>query len=113
MTALRERFGRPLRLGIIGGGPSSWIGRMHRTAAEMDGWFRVTAGVVSGDPAKARSAGIAVGLDPERSYPDVAEMLKRERERADGIDAVAIMTPNDTHYPLLGQRRSTAGLDVV
>jgi len=112
MTALRERFGRPLRLGIIGGGPSSWIGRMHRTAAEMDGWFRVTAGVVSGDPAKARSAGIAVGLDPERSYPDVAEMLKRERERADGIDAVAIMTPNDTHYPYSAAALD-AGLDVV
>ena len=48
---------------------------MHRTAAEMDGWFRVTAGVVSSDPARARAAGVAVGLDPARSYGDVAEML--------------------------------------
>ena len=34
---LRERFGRPLRLGLVGGGPDSWIGAMHRGAAEMDG----------------------------------------------------------------------------
>jgi predicted dehydrogenase len=112
MTGLRERFGRPLRLGIIGGGPGSWFGRMHRVAAEMDGWFRVTAGVVSGDPAKARSAGVAVGLDPARSYADVAEMLSRERDRADRIDAVAIMTPNDTHYPYSAAALD-AGLDVV
>ena len=72
MTGLRERFGRSLRLAIVGGGPGSWIGRMHRTAAEMDGWFRVTAGVVSSDASKARAAGVAVGLDPARSYGDVA-----------------------------------------
>ena len=27
MKGLRERFGRPLRLALLGGGPSSWIGR--------------------------------------------------------------------------------------
>ena len=26
MSGLKERFGRPLRLGIIGGGPDAWIG---------------------------------------------------------------------------------------
>jgi predicted dehydrogenase len=112
MNALREKFGRSLRLAIIGGGPSSWIGRMHRTAAEMDGWFRVTAGVVSSDPSRARAAGVAVGLDPARSYGSVAEMLAQERERPDRIDAVAIMTPNDTHYPYAAAALD-AGLDVV
>ena len=53
---LREKFGRPLRLAVIGGGPDSWIGRMHRGAAEMDGWFRVTAGVLSSDPGRSRAA---------------------------------------------------------
>ncbi len=38
MAGLRERFGRPLRLAILGGGPGSWIGHMHRSAAELDGW---------------------------------------------------------------------------
>jgi predicted dehydrogenase len=103
---LRERFGRPLRLGVIGGGPDSWIGRMHRGAAEMDGWFRVTAGVFSSDAARSRAAGVSFGLDAARSYGDVAEMLANEGDRDDGIDAVAIMTPNDTHY-----RYAVAALD--
>jgi len=109
---LREKFGRSLRLAIVGGGPDSWIGRMHRGAAEMDGWFRITAGVFSSDPARSRAAGIAFGLDPARSYGDVDDMLKTERQRHDGIDAVAIMTPNDTHYPYAAAALD-AGLDVI
>ena len=112
MTGLRERFGRPLRLAIVGGGPDAWIGRMHRGAAEMDGWFRATAGVFSSDPARSRAAGAALGFDPARSYGDVAEMLAQERARPDRIDAVAIMTPNDTHYPFAAAALD-AGLDVV
>ncbi|MEQ1804924.1 MAG: Gfo/Idh/MocA family oxidoreductase, partial [Burkholderiaceae bacterium] len=106
------RFGRPLRLAIVGGGPGSWIGQMHRSAAELDGWFRVTAGVSAGDPARSRTAGIALGLDPARAYGDVAEMLGAEARRPDRIDAVAIMTPNDTHYAYCAAALD-AGLDVV
>ncbi len=109
---LRESFGRPLRLAIVGGGPDSWIGNMHRGAAEMDGWFRTTAGVFSSDPARSRAAGVLLGLDPARAYGTVAEMLKAEVERSDGVDAVAIMTPNDTHYPYSAAALD-AGLDVV
>src|SRR5262245_28292774 len=99
MTTLRQRFGRALRLGVIGGGPASWIGAMHRGAAEMDGWFLVSAGVFSSDPARSREAGPALGVDPARSYGSVDEMLRAEKARTDGIEAVAIMTPNDTHHP--------------
>jgi len=110
--ALRERFGRALRLGVIGGGPASWIGGMHRGAAEMDGYFRVSAGVFSSDPARSRAAGAGFGLDAARSYGTVDEMLRAEGRRADGIDAVAIMTPNDTHHPYAAAALD-AGLDVV
>src|SRR6187402_2279672 len=109
---LRERFGRPLRLAVIGGGPDSWIGQMHRGAAEFDGWFRVVAGVFSSDPVRSRGAGALIGIDPARSYGDVAAMLAAEAKRADGIDAVAIMTPNDTHYRYAAAALD-AGLDVV
>jgi predicted dehydrogenase len=109
---LRERFGRSLRLAIVGGGPDSWIGRMHRSAAEMDGWFRATAGVFSADPERSRAAGAALGFDPARSYADVAEMLARESGRPDRVDTVAIMSPNDTHYPYAAAALD-AGLDVV
>jgi predicted dehydrogenase len=112
MSGLRERFGRPLRLGIIGGGPDAWIGRMHRGAAEMDGWWRCVAGVFSGDPGRSRTAGVALGFDAARSYGTVADLIAAERSRPDGIEAVAIMTPNDTHYPFAAAALD-AGLDVI
>jgi predicted dehydrogenase len=112
MSGLKQRYGRPLRLGIIGGGPDAWIGRMHRGAAEMDGWWRCVAGVFSSDPVRSRTAGVTLGFDAARSYGDVAEMLAKEKARPDGIDAVAIMTPNDTHYAFAAAALD-AGLDVI
>ena len=109
---LRHQFGRPLRLAVIGGGPDSWIGGMHRGAAEMDGWFRVTAGVLSSDAQRSRAAGVALGLDPQRTYGSVPEMFSAEGHRQDGVDAVAIMTPNDTHYAFAAAALD-AGLDVM
>jgi predicted dehydrogenase len=97
---------------MIGGGPDSWIGRMHQGAANLDGWWQVVAGVCSSDPARSRADGPKLGFDPARSYGDVAEMIARERERPDAIDAVAIMTPNDTHYPFAAAALD-AGLDVI
>ena len=112
MDSLREKFGRALRLAIVGGGPDSWIGRIHRGAAEMDGWWRAVAGVLSSNPARSRAAGPAMGFERDRSYGSVEEMLEREAGRADCIDAVAIMTPNDTHYAYSAAALA-AGLDVV
>jgi predicted dehydrogenase len=112
MASLKERFGRSLRLGIIGGGPDAWIGRVHRGAAEMDGYWTCVAGVFSSDPQRSRAAGVALGFAPERSYGNVAEMVAQEKLRPDGIDAVAIMTPNDTHYPF-AVAALDAGLDVI
>jgi predicted dehydrogenase len=112
MNDLRTRFGRPLRLAMIGGGPTSWIGRMHRGAAELDHLWQAVAGVFSSDPARSHAAGVAMGFDADRSYATVDEMLEAERRRADGVEAVAIMSPNDTHYPY-AVAAMEADLDVV
>ena len=93
-----QTLGRPVRLALIGGGPGSFIGRMHRTAARMDGKYDIVAGVLSSDPVKAMNAGKELGLDADRSYKDVESMLAAEGAREDGADAVAIMTPNDSHH---------------
>ena len=85
---------------------------MHRTAAELDGAWRVVGGVFSSDPARSRQAGAELGFAPERCYPDVAAMLAAERARDDPIDAVAIMSPNDTHYAVSAAALD-AGLDVM
>ncbi len=112
MNELRTRFGRPLRLAIVGGGPGAWIGQMHRTAAELDGYWRVVGGVFSSDAARSRSGGVALGFDAARSYGDMAALIDAEKRRPDGADAVAIMTPNDTHYRFAAAVLD-AGLDVV
>lgn len=112
MSSLRQRFGRPLRLGVVGGGPDSWIGRMHRGAAEFDGWWRVVAGVFSSDAARSRAAGPLLGVDAGRSYGSLQELLAAEAARGDGIEALAIMTPNDSHYACAAAALD-AGLDVM
>ena len=112
MKDLRQRFGRALRLAMIGGGPSSWIGRMHHTAAELDGYWRAVGGVFSSDPERSRAAGTELGFDPARTYGSVTEMIEKERARPDPIEAVAIMTPNDTHYAYSAAALD-AGLDVI
>ncbi|MBI2780327.1 MAG: Gfo/Idh/MocA family oxidoreductase [Chloroflexi bacterium] len=93
-----EMLGRPLRLAVIGGGPGSFIGAMHRTAARIDGRYQLVAGVVSTDPQRSQAAAIAMGIDPSRAYTDAIAMLDAESRRDDGAEVVAIMTPNDSHH---------------
>lgn len=87
----------PLAMGMVGGGPGSFIGPVHRMAAELDGAIRLRAGVFSRDHARSLEAAAGYGIDAERAYPDVATMLAAEARRPDGISFVAIATPNDTH----------------
>jgi len=112
MASVRERFGRPLRLAILGGGPASWIGHMHRSAAELDGYWKVVGGVFSSDAKRSREGGASLGFDPARCYGTLDELIAGERARPDPAEAVAIMTPNDTHYPLSAAALD-AGFDVV
>jgi predicted dehydrogenase len=56
MTDAFATLGRKLRLGVIGGGPGSFIGPVHRAAALLDGRFDIVAGVLSSDPEKSRAA---------------------------------------------------------
>ena len=91
-------LGRRLRLAVVGGGPGSFIGAMHRQSARLDDRYEIVTGVLSSDPERARSAASELGMDPNRIYSNVQEMLDAESSRADGVDAVAIMTPNDSHF---------------
>ena len=88
-----------LRMGMIGGGPGSFIGPVHRIAAELDHECELVAGAFSSDAARSESAGASYGIDPARAYPSVEAMLGDERARADGIEFVAIVTPNHLHLP--------------
>jgi predicted dehydrogenase len=91
-------LGRRLRLAVIGGGPGSFIGAMHRQAARLDDRYELVTGVLSSDPDRARRVGAEIGLPADRIYGDALEMLDAEAARPDSADVVAIMTPNDSHY---------------
>lgn len=91
-------LGRRLRLAVIGGGPGSFIGAIHRQAARLDDRYKLVAGALSSNPERARQAGGEIGLPPDRIYTDGLALLAAESARLDGADVIAIMTPNDSHY---------------
>ena len=105
-------LGRPFRLGIVGGAPPSMIGPVHRVASMMDQRFTLLAGMLSSRPERSRAEGLAIGLAEARCYGSVEELIANERARDDGIEALAITTPNDSHAPYLKLAMS-AGLDVI
>ncbi|MDQ0346670.1 Gfo/Idh/MocA family protein [Ancylobacter vacuolatus] len=85
----------PLRLGMVGGGSGAFIGAVHRIAARLDGEFTLMAGALSSTPEKSRASAAALGIP--RAYDDYLAMAKGEARRKDGIEAVAIVTPNHMH----------------
>jgi len=89
---------RRLRLGMVGGGQGAFIGAVHRIAARLDDRFELVAGALSSDPERARQSAAEAGIG--RSYDDWREMARVEATRDDGIDAVAIVTPNHLHAPV-------------
>ena len=94
-----EMLGRRLRLGVVGGGTASFIGGVHRAAAVLDGRFEIAAAVLSSDPHRSGSLGPKIGIPADRSYGSLSDMLDSENDRPDGVDALAVMTPNHRHVP--------------
>ncbi|WJS86599.1 Gfo/Idh/MocA family oxidoreductase [Paracoccus sp. TOH] len=88
----------PIRLGMVGGGAGAMIGNVHRIAARLDNRFRLLAGALSSTAEKAAASAAEAGI--ARSYDDFHEMARAEAARPDGIEAVAICTPNHLHFPV-------------
>ncbi|MDU2495452.1 MAG: Gfo/Idh/MocA family oxidoreductase [Klebsiella grimontii] len=104
--------GRSLRWGMVGGGGSSQIGYIHRSAALRDGSFTLLAGAFDIDAERGREFGQQLGVDVGRCYPDYETLFREEAAREDGIEAVSIATPNNTHYAIC-RAALEAGLHVV
>ena len=85
----------PIRLGMVGGGNDAFIGGVHRIASRIDDRFDLVAGALSSTPEKSAASAEALGIT--RSYGSFAEMAEAEAAREDGIEAVAIVTPNHVH----------------
>jgi len=105
-------LGRRLRLGMVGGGQGAFIGAVHRIAARLDDRYELVAGALSSNPERARASAAELRIAPERAYGSFEEMAAKEAQRDDGIDAVAIVTPNHVHHPI-AKAFLEAGIHVI
>lgn len=100
MKSLLERYGRRIRLGLVGGGSDSVIGKTHLMAMRVDGYYDLVAGAMSIDPSIAERSAARELIAPDRRYRDYREMAAHEKGRRDRIDVVAIATPPQTHQAI-------------
>ena len=108
MTEARQ----PIRLGMVGGGQGAFIGAVHRMAARLDGHYEFCAGALSSDRDRAIASARELGLAEDRSYASYTDMIGGEAARDDGIEVVAVVTPNHLHFPVAAACLE-AGLHVI
>ena len=91
---------RKIRMGMVGGGPGSFIGAVHRMAANLDGQIELVCGCFSSSPAKSLETGRSLYLPEDRIYGTYQEMIEREAVLPVGerMDFVSIVTPNHMHF---------------
>ena len=89
-----------LKLGIVGGGPGSWIGNIHRIASRIDGKYKICAGSFSKNQKITSAFGASLNLEKSRCYKNYKDMADSEVKRNDCIDVVAIMTPPGSHQTI-------------
>ncbi|MFZ4211209.1 Gfo/Idh/MocA family protein [Pantoea endophytica] len=103
---------RSLRWGMVGGGGTSQIGYIHRSAATRDNNFTLLAGAFDINAERGRAFGTSLGIEADRCYADYETLFAAEAARPDGIEAVSIATPNNTHFAIC-RAALNAGLHVV
>ncbi|HEV7257228.1 MAG TPA: Gfo/Idh/MocA family oxidoreductase [Bosea sp. (in: a-proteobacteria)] len=103
-----------LRYAMVGGGHGAFIGAVHRHAIALDGLAELAAGALSSTAEKAIASGRALGLADEHNHGSWQRLLETELKRApeERIDAVVIVTPTDSHFPI-AQAFAGAGFNVV
>jgi len=101
-----------IRYAMVGGGRGAFIGAVHRIAARMDDRFELVAGALSSNPENAKVSAADLHIAEDRAYTSYEEMIRAEKARPDGIQAVVIVTPNHMHFPV-AKACLEAGLNVI
>ncbi|MDD9891041.1 MAG: Gfo/Idh/MocA family oxidoreductase [Gammaproteobacteria bacterium] len=101
-----------IKLGMVGGGKDAFIGEVHRMAARLDNRYELVAGALSSDAKRAAVSAMELGISEKRSYASYKEMAKKEGKLKNGIDAVAIVTPNHLHADVATEFLN-AGIHVI
>ena len=114
MDPINPPLNRKLRMALIGGGGSGFIGRVHALAATLDNDAELVAGALSSDPDRSRRAASQFGIAPDRAYGSYTELIETERQRPESqrVDFLSIATPNHTHFEI-ARSAIDAGLNVV
>ena len=109
-----DSWNRKLRMGMVGGGPGSFIGPVHRMVVSMEQQAEMVAGVFSRDPDLNRQTGAELYLDSGRVYDSYQEMAAAEAALPadERIDFVSIVTPNVSHFDIC-RAFLEAGIHVV
>jgi predicted dehydrogenase len=89
---------KKLKLGFIGGGINSAVGRTHKIAAEMDSRFELVCGAFSRHSDINIKTGQEYGIAEERIYDSWLSLLQTEKGI---IDAVVVLTPTPTHTAIV------------
>jgi predicted dehydrogenase len=87
---------------MVGGGPGSFIGAVHRAAARLDGRLELVAGAFASTEQRSRETGARLGLGPARVYDSWERMLASEADLPEErrIHAVSVVVPNHLHHPV-------------
>jgi predicted dehydrogenase len=83
---------------MVGGGTGAFIGAVHRMAARLDDQYVLTAGAFSSNPEVGRASAEVLRVAPERAYASFEAMAEAEAARDDGVEVVAVVTPNHLHF---------------
>lgn len=91
---------KKIRLGMIGGGSTSFIGILHRVASYISEDYEIIGGVFDRNYDDSLSFARDMNYDENRVYPDVATFVEKENALPSDqrIEAVIIVTPNVLHY---------------
>ncbi len=109
---INAQLERKLRMGLVGGGQGSFIGRVHSIAACLDNRAELVAGALSSDPERARASAPDYGIADDRAYGSYQELIEVESDREDRVDFISIATPNHTHFEI-AKAAVEAGFNVV
>ena len=103
---------KKLSLGIVGGGPGSWIGHVHRISSRFDDQYEIVAGVFSRNVKISTKFGKSIGISSDRCYSNYKDMAEKEAKRKDGIYVVAIMTPPSSHQ-IIAEKFISKNINII
>ena len=103
-----------IKLGLIGGGLSSFIGIVHRIGAYMGENYVLTGGVFDINFDKGNQFAQQLNLDASRSYPSLDIFIEKELALPthNRIEVVSILTPNFLHFEM-AKKLVSAGFNVI